>query len=69
MPPHYTITRVNAMPEYRGSGGGGPKPTGMISVHGVLYLAVQNLFGKKPPAFGLPSSPACRPLPWERSSP
>jgi len=52
MPPHYTIRRVNAMPEYHGSGGGGPKPTGMISVHGVLYLAVQNIEGKKPPAFG-----------------
>ncbi|SPE31215.1 exported hypothetical protein [Candidatus Sulfotelmatomonas gaucii] len=52
IPPHYTITRVNAMPECRGSGGGGPKPTGMISVHGVLYLAVQNVLGKKPPAFG-----------------
>jgi len=52
MPPHYTITRINAMPEYHGSGGGGPKPTGMISVHGMLYLAVQNLEGKKPPAFG-----------------
>jgi len=52
MPPHYTITRVNAMPDYHGSGGGGPKPSGMISVHGVLYLAVQNLLGKKPPAFG-----------------
>jgi hypothetical protein len=52
MPPHYTITRVNAMPEYHGSGGGGPKPSGMISVHGLLYLAVQNLLGKKPAAFG-----------------
>lgn len=55
MPPHYTITRVNSMPEYHGSGGGGPKPTGMTSVHGVLYLAVQNLLGKKPPAFGVRS--------------
>jgi hypothetical protein len=55
MPPHYTITRVNAMPEYRGSGGGGPKPTGMISVHGVLYLAMQNMLGKKPAAFGVRS--------------
>ena len=52
MPPHYTVTRVNAMPEYRGSGGGGPKPAGMISVHGVLYLAIQNLLGKKPAAYG-----------------
>lgn len=51
-PPHYSITRVNAMADYKGSGGGGPKPAGMISVSGVLYLAVQNLLGKKPPAFG-----------------
>ncbi len=54
-PPHYTIARVNAMPEYHGSGGGGPKPTGMISVHGVLYLAIQNLLGKKPAAYGMKS--------------
>jgi hypothetical protein len=55
MPPHYEITRINAMAEYHGSGGGGPKPTGMIGVNGVLYLAVQNLLGKKPPAFGAKS--------------
>jgi hypothetical protein len=52
MPPHYSVARINAMPDYKGSGGGGPKPAGMISVHGVLYLAVQNLQGKKPPVYG-----------------
>lgn len=52
MPPHYTITRVNRMPDYMGSGGGGPKPSGMISVDGVIYLAFQNLLGTKPPAHG-----------------
>jgi hypothetical protein len=55
LPPHYTISRVSAMPDYRGSGGSGPKPTGMICVHGVLYLAIQNLLGRKPPAFGIRS--------------
>ena len=51
-PPHYTITRVNPMLDYKGSGGGGPKPSGMISVDGVLYLAFQNVLGMKPPAHG-----------------
>jgi len=55
MPPHYEITRVNAMAAYHGSGGGGPKPTGMICVNGVLYLAVQNLLGRKPAAHGTKS--------------
>lgn len=54
-PPHYSIARVNAMAEYKGSGGGGPKPSGMISVHGVLYLAIQNARGRKPPAHGTKS--------------
>jgi hypothetical protein len=52
MPPHYTITRVNPMSDYKGSGGGGPKPSGMICVNGVLYLALQNFLGTKPPAHG-----------------
>lgn len=52
MPPRYTISRVNPMPDYRGSGGEGTKPSGMISVNGVLYLAFQNLLGAKPPAHG-----------------
>ena len=34
------------MEEFRGWGGAGPKPTGMISVGGVLYLAFQNATGK-----------------------
>jgi hypothetical protein len=55
MPPHYDITRVNLMADYRGSGGGGPKPTGMICVNGVLYLAFQNLLGRKPPVYGTKS--------------
>ncbi len=55
MPPHYTITRVNPMSDYVGSGGKGPKPSGMICVKGVLYLAFQNLLGEKPPAYGTKS--------------
>jgi hypothetical protein len=52
MPPDYTISRVNPMSDYKGSGGEGKKPSGMISVNGVLYLAFQNLLGPKPPAYG-----------------
>jgi hypothetical protein len=51
-PPHYTISRVNPMSDYKGYGGKGAKPSGMISVNGVLYLAFQNLLGAKPPAYG-----------------
>jgi hypothetical protein len=51
-PPDYTIRRVNPMTNYRGNGGEGTKPSGMICVKGVLYLAFQNLLGKKPPAHG-----------------
>ncbi len=47
-PPHYIITRVNPMSDYRGNGGEGQKPSGMISIDGVLFLAFQNLEGKKP---------------------
>jgi hypothetical protein len=52
IPPGYKITRVNFMPGYLGLGGAGTKPSGMISVKGVLYLAFQNLLGKKPPLYG-----------------
>jgi len=46
----FTIHKVNHMNDYTGIGGGGPKPTGMICVDGVLYLAFQNLLrGKTPP--------------------
>lgn len=51
-PTDYHIDKVNEMPDYTGPGGTGPKPTGMISVRGSLYLAVQNLLGRKPPAHG-----------------
>jgi hypothetical protein len=55
MPPRYTITRVNPMSDYVGFGGSGTKPSGMICVKGVLYLAFQNLLGDKPPAYGAKS--------------
>lgn len=46
-PEHFELFRVNDMPGYRGMGGNGPKPAGMICVDGVLYYAVQNLLGGK----------------------
>lgn len=45
-PPDFHIDRINAMADYKGWGGQGPKPTGMISVKGTLYFAFQNLTGK-----------------------
>jgi hypothetical protein len=54
-PPDYRIEQVNPMVHFTGWGGWGPKPTGMISVKGVLYLAVQNCGGKKPPMYGTKS--------------
>ncbi len=51
-PPNYKISKVNEMYGYYGNGGDGPKPCGMICVDGVLYLAFQNLLGKKPPVYG-----------------
>ncbi len=50
-PIEFELSRVNDMPGYIGGGGYGPKPSGMISVDGVLYYAVQNLLGWKPPRF------------------
>ncbi len=50
-PPNYKITKVNEMYGYYGNGGDGPKPCGMICVDGTLYLAFQNLLGKKPPVY------------------
>jgi len=50
MPPDYKIARLNTMPEYRGFGGWGEKPSGMICVNGTLYLAFQNMLkGQIPP--------------------
>jgi hypothetical protein len=45
----FGIEQVNTMPGLMGPGGNGAKPSGMISVGGSLYLAVQNLLGKKTP--------------------
>lgn len=57
-PTDYTIAKVNDMAGYRGWGGEGPKPTGMICVDGILYLAFQNLLGNKKPPFSLRSQHA-----------
>lgn len=46
-PTDYRIAKVNHMNDYRGWGGNGPKPSGMICVDGVLYLAFQNLRGNQ----------------------
>ncbi len=55
LPPGYYISKVNEMEDFVGNGGEGPKPTGMICVDGVLYLAFQNLLGKRPPVYGTKS--------------
>ena len=55
MPPDYTITKVSHMNDYLGWGGDGPKPSGMICVDGVLYLAFQNMLRTRIPAHGLAS--------------
>ncbi len=54
-PTDYTITKVNHMNDYRGWGGNGPKPSGMICVDGVLYFAFQNMLGMRKPPFSLAS--------------
>ena len=54
-PTDHTITKINTMPAYTGWGGNGPKPSGLICVGGTLYLAFQNLLGKKAPACGIAS--------------
>ena len=45
----FGIEQISTMPGLIGPGGNGTKPSGMISVNGSLYLAVQNLLGKKSP--------------------
>jgi len=52
-PTDYRITKVNHMNDYLGWGGNGPKPSGMICVGGILYLAFQNMLGTRRPVFGL----------------
>ena len=53
MAPDYVITKANHMNDYDGSGGDGPKPTGIICVDGVLYLAFQNMLRTKVPPYSL----------------
>jgi len=49
-PEDYKIAKYNHMNDYLGWGGNGAKPSGMICVEGILYLAFQNyLNGNKPP--------------------
>ncbi|MCX7804535.1 MAG: DUF4185 domain-containing protein [Planctomycetota bacterium] len=52
-PTDYVIKKVNPMNDYTGWGGNGPKPTGMICVEGVLYLAFQNLRRARKAPFSL----------------
>jgi len=52
-PTDYQIVKVNHMTDYTGWGGNGPKPTGMICVGGVLYLAFQNLLRAKKAPFSV----------------
>lgn len=42
---NFRITRPNRMEDFRGWGGAGPKPSGLISVERTLYLAFQNVTG------------------------
>ncbi len=53
--PDYTITKLNPMNEYLGWGGDGPKPSGMICVDGILYLAFQNMLRTRRPPHSLVS--------------
>jgi hypothetical protein len=54
-PEDYKITKVHDMNDYLGWGGDGPKPSGMICVEGVLYLAFQNMLRTRRPPFSLVS--------------
>ena len=54
-PEAFGIERINDLPGHTGWGGSGPKPSGMVSVDGVLYYAVQNMLGWKPPRYGVDS--------------
>jgi hypothetical protein len=51
-PPTMRLEQINPMPEWVGGGGWGAKPTGMISVDGTLYLAIQNVLGWRTPSRG-----------------
>jgi hypothetical protein len=54
-PTDYRIAKCSLMKTYVGWGGDGPKPSGMICVKGILYLAFQNMLRMRKPAYGLRS--------------
>ncbi|MEI7833168.1 MAG: hypothetical protein WCJ56_08230 [bacterium] len=54
-PTDYAISKINHMNDYRGWGGGGPKPSGMICVDGILYLSFQNMLGMRQAPFSMRS--------------
>jgi len=56
-PLDYKITKYNHMNDYLGWGGNGPKPTGMICVDGINYLAFQNFLGGQTPPHSVKSQP------------
>ena len=58
-PTDYKITKFNDMNDFLGWGGTGPKPSGMICVDGVLYLAFQNLLGGQQTPHSNKSQPGC----------
>lgn len=53
--PDYKIEKVNPMNDYLGWGGDGVKPSGMICVDGILYLAFQNMLRTQRPPHSLVS--------------
>jgi hypothetical protein len=58
-PEDYKIVKVHQMNDYLGWGGDGPKPSGMICVDGILYLAFQNMLRTRvPPSAWFPSTAA-----------
>ncbi len=52
-PESLKIEKASHMNDYKGSGGDGPKPSGMICVGGVLYLAFQNMLRTRKPPFSV----------------
>jgi hypothetical protein len=54
-PGNIKITKLSHMNEYLGWGGDGPKPSGMISVNGILYFAFQNMLRNRKAPFSLKS--------------
>jgi len=58
-PTDYKITKYNEMSDYTGWGGAGQKPSGMICVDGMVYLAFQNLLHGQIPPHSVKSQPGC----------